>query len=111
MAATSKLNNVNFENIVVKITKGTRTLGACFGLLAGKIESGAELKDVTITSGTIQIDTNCYWATDDFAIGLVCGAGYSNQLGIDLSGITCEKVGDKAWVINIDGNEVTIVTG
>lgn len=111
MAAGSKLTNVTFENITVKITKGTRTMGASFGLLAGKVESGVELTNVAITSGIIQIDTGCYWATDDFAIGLVCGSGYSDQLGIDLSGITCEKVGDKAWVINIDGNEVTIVTG
>ena len=116
LMAGSVIKDVTFENITLKITRGARTPGSFFGLLAGSVNATAELTNVQITSGTIQIDAdNCYWATDDFAIGLLCGLGNfgadSNLAGIDYSGITCEKIGQNAITITVDGNTVTISVG
>ena len=116
LAAGAKINNVTFENVTLKITKGARTPGAVFGLLAGRVEDGAELKNVAIISSVIEINADtCYWATADFDIGLLCGTGSfaegSDLAAIDISGITCVKAGEKALTITIDGNSVTIVSG
>ena len=110
----AKLSNLTFENITLKIKKGARNPGTAFGLLAGKVAAGVEMENIVITSGTIEIDAdNCYWATDDYAIGLVYGVnmGCADLANIDYSGITCVKTGDKVLTIVIDGNEVTITTG
>lgn len=111
-----KISDVTFENITLIISRGARTPGSSFGLLAGNVNPGTELENVKITSGTIQIDAdNCFWATDDFSIGLLCGVGSfaadSDLAGIDYSGITCEKVGDMAMTITVEGNTVTIAVG
>jgi hypothetical protein len=116
LAAGAKISNVTFENVTLKITKGARTPGAVFGLLAGRVEAGAELKNVAVTSGVIEINADtCYWPTADFDIGLLCGTGSfeegSDLAAIDISGITCVKAGEKALTITIDGNSVTIVSG
>jgi hypothetical protein len=112
LSATAKITDVTFENVTLNITKGTRTPGACFGLLAGKVDDGAQLKNVAITSGVIKISTE-YWNTNDFAIGLLCGMGSfaegSDLAAIDFSGITCEKSEDVNLTISVEGNTVTIV--
>jgi len=110
----AKLSNVTFENVTLKITKGARNPGTAFGLLAGKVAANVELENVAITSGTIEIDADgCYWATNDYAIGLVYGVnmGCADLANIDYSGITCVKTGEKVLTIVIDGSEVTITAG
>ena len=116
LMAEAVIQDVTFENVTLKITRGARTPGSFFGLLAGSINASATLTNVQITNSTIQIDAdNCYWATDDFAIGLLCGLGNfgdgSNLAGIDYSGITCEKIGENTMTITVDGNTVTISVG
>ena len=116
LMAEAVIQDVTFENVTLKITRGARTPGSFFGLLAGSIHASATLTNVQITNSTIQIDAdNCYWATDDFAIGLLCGLGTfgecSNLAGIDYSGITCEKIGENTMTITVDGNTVTISVG
>ena len=116
LMAEAVIQDVTFENVTLKITRGARTPGSFFGLLAGSINASATLTNVQITNSTIQIDAdNCYWATDDFAIGLLCGLGTfgegSNLAGIDYSGITCEKIGENTMTITVDGNTVTISVG
>ena len=108
LASGSQINNVTFENITLYITNGNRYTGAAFGLFAGNIASDANLTNVTITSGTIKIDTNCYWHSPDFVIGRLCGMGDSAV--IDFSGIKCEIVTGEEVIKDItpEGNIVTL---
>lgn len=116
LTAGSKISNVSFENVTLKISAGTRTPGAAFGLLAGVIDSGVELNNVQIRNSKVLISDSCFWGTPDFAIGLLCGVGDfaegSILAGMDLSGITCEVVGDSKPVsITVEGNTVTLILG
>ena len=80
-------------------------------MFAGNIASDANLTNVTITNGTIKIDTNCYWQNPDFVIGRLCGMG--NSAVIDFSGIKCEMVNGEEVVEDITpvDNEVTLDNG
>ena len=102
------LSDVKFENVTFTIKAGTRVAGAAYGVLAGNISSGAKLEGVEILSGTLQIDSGCYFGTDDYVIGLLCGAGDSTV--VDYSNIVTAPVGDNAdsVVITVDGNEVAV---
>lgn len=106
LASGAKLQDVTFENITFTVKKGTRITGTAYGLLCGTAADGAELTNVTI-SGVLQIDSGCYFATDDYTIGLVCGMGATS---IDYSGITCQAVGDnpESVVISVNGSAVTV---
>ena len=107
IAETAVISDLTFENVTFTIEGGTRVAGASYGLLAGSITSEAQLVFVTITSGTVQIDSDCYFGTDDYTIGLVCGMGTTD---IDYSGITCTAVGDKpeSVIITVNGSTVTV---
>ena len=107
LADTAVISDLTFENVTFTIEGGTRVAGATYGLLAGSVAEQAQLTGVAITSGTIQIDSDCYFGTDDYTIGLVCGMGSTD---IDFSGITCVAVGDKpeSVIITISGSTVTV---
>lgn len=114
LAANSQIRNVTFENISLYINLGARSGGACFGLLAGVVEDGAHLQNISISNSTIIVDDNCLWRTDDYSIGLLCGSGsfepWSPLASIDYSGITCQSTGEGYIVeIIIEGNFVTLV--
>ena len=114
LAANSQIRNVTFENISLYIDRGARSGGACFGLLAGVVEDGAHLQNISISNSTIIVDDNCFWRTDDYSIGLLCGSGsfepWSPLASIDYSGITCQSTGEGYIVeIIIEGNFVTLV--
>ena len=53
------------------------------------------------------IDSECYFGTDDYTIGLLCGMG---SLDIDYSNITCEATGDapEKVIITVTGSEVSV---
>ncbi len=107
LTANATLENVIFQNITVTIQKGARVAGASYGLLAGNITDGAVLTDVTILDSQLLIDSGCYFATEDYSIGLVSGM---SDGGVDCSGITCEATGDNpdTLQITVTGNEVTV---
>ena len=71
----SKIENVTFENVTFTIEKGFNR-AANYGLLAGAIYDGATVSNVKILGSTLQINANARFASDDYAIGLVCGAGH-----------------------------------
>ncbi len=108
LTANAKIENVTFQNAAFTIQKGARVTGASYGLLAGTITEGAVLQNVTILSSRLLIDSGCYFASEDYAIGLVSGMSAG---GLDLSGITCEAAGNEPekLQITVADNTVTVV--
>ena len=107
LAEGSAICDLTLENVTVTIKSGTRMAGTSYGLLAGSISEKAVFENVKITSGTLQIDSGCYFGTDDYTIGLLCGMG---SAPIDYSAITCVAVGDapETVLITVEGNTVDV---
>ena len=103
----AEITNLNLENVTFTISSGTRVMGASFGLFAGSVSADATVSNVTITSGQLQIDSGCYFGTDDYTIGLLCGMG---SVEIDPAGITWAAVGNapESVVITVDGQDVSV---
>ena len=95
---TAALTDLTFENVSFTIKSGTRVSGANFGLLAGTVSAQAALSNVAIRNSKLQIDSSCYFSTDNYSIGLVCGMGSTD---VDDSGISCIAVGDKPESVSI----------
>lgn len=106
LTETAVLQDVSFENITFTVKKGARMTGSAYGLLAGTLSEQATLTNVSV-SGQLQIDSGCYFGTDDYAIGLLCGMGTPS---LDYSGITCVPVGDapETVVITVAENTVNV---
>ena len=104
---TARLENMAFENVTFTLKAGTRIAGASFGLLAGTISEKAQLTDVTILDSRLLVDSGCYFGTDDYAVGLLCGMGSAD---VDISGITCGATGDAPEILTVtaEGNTVTV---
>ena len=98
LTETASVTDLTFENVSFTIKAGTRVSGANFGLLAGTVSDQAMLKGITIQNSTLKIDSSCYFSTDNYSIGLVCGMGSTD---IADSGITCVAVGDKPESVSI----------
>ena len=105
LAETASIADIAFENVTFTIKGGTRVAGTAYGLLAGAISEGATLSGITVTDSKLQIDSDCYFGTDDYTIGLVCGMGTTD---IDYAGITCEAVGDAPEKVMITVTESTV---
>ena len=107
LAETASITDVAFENVTFTIKGGTRVAGTAYGLLTGILSDGAQLSGVTVTDSKLQIDSDCYFGTDDYTIGLVCGMGTTD---IDYTGITCRAVGDapENVVITVTDSTVTV---
>ncbi len=84
LTSTARISDVHFENVTFCMVAGARLQGPNYGLLAGTVQSGAVLENVTI-NGTIEIGKSCF-RPQTYNIGLVAGAGTVE--GIDHSGIT-----------------------
>ena len=106
LTESAALTDVTFENITFTVKKGARITGSAYGLLCGTLSEGAKLTNVAIT-GQLQIDSGCYFATDDYTVGLVCGMGSTE---LDYSGITCTAVGDapETVVITVTDSRVDV---
>lgn len=105
LTETAKLSDITFENVTFTIEGGTRMAGTTYGLLAGSVSDQAAVSGVAITGSKLQIDSGCYFGTDDYTIGLVCGMG---AIDVDYSGITCQAVGDAPETVVITVNESTV---
>ena len=107
LTETASISDLTFENVTFTIEKGTRVAGTTYGLLAGSVAEGAKLTGVSVASGKLQIDSDCYFGTDDYTIGLVCGMGSTD---IDYTNITCEAVGDapENVVITVTEDDVAV---
>jgi len=99
---TAKLSDVAFENVTFTLKAGTRVAGTSYGLLAGSLSAQAVLENVTVLSSKLQIDSKCYFGTEDYVIGLVSGSGNG---GIDPSGILCQATGDAPETVHITQSE------
>ena len=104
----SSISDVTFENINFTIKSGTRMQGTSFGVLAGVIDTTANVQGVKVLSSTLNIDSSCYFGVDDYSIGLLCGMGNANV--VENPDITCQAIGEKPELvkISIDGNQVTV---
>ncbi len=104
--SNAAIEGVTFENVSFTISGGAMNFGTSYGLLAGSVADDARLTDVAIPSGTIYIDSRCYFGTDDYSIGLVCGMGDPGD--IDYSAIACLPCGEnpEKVIITVDGNTV-----
>ena len=101
------ITDVRFDNITFTIQSGARVAGASYGLFAGTISENAAIESVSITGSTLQISSDCYFGTNDYVIGLVCGMGDYTLLDWD---IACVAVGDapEKVIFTVDGNTVTL---
>ena len=102
LATEAEITDLAFENVTFTVKSGTRVAGTAYGLLAGAVSADATLTGVTIRESTLQIDSGCYFGTDDYVIGLVCGSGAAP---IDPAGINCEAVGDAPETVSITVTE------
>lgn len=111
LTENTTITGVTFDTVTFTVKAGARMTGTSYGLFAGSVSSAATLTDVKITNGTLQIDSGCYFSTDDYSVGLLCGTGDATV--IDYSDITCTAVGDKpeTVTITVNGNTVTLEFG
>jgi hypothetical protein len=103
------IENVTFENVTFTIEKGFNR-AANYGLFAGSIYEGATLRNVQIKNSTLLVNSGARFATDDYAIGLVCGAGKADQLaGAEISYAMTGKNPEKYTItLDDDGNSLVI---
>lgn len=105
---TASISALTFDNAAVTIQAGTRVPGTSYGLFAGVIFEGAVLDGVAIKGSTLYIDSKCYFGTDDYRIGLLCGSG--NASAVDEADISCLPTGSspESVSIEINDNQITI---
>lgn len=92
------ITDVAFENVMLTVKGGARVAGASFGLLAGTVSADAQITSVTVANSQLLIDSHCYFAFDDYVIGLICGIG---TVDVDASGVSCVATGDNPEKVNI----------
>lgn len=102
------ITDVTFEKVTLTIKKGAMKVGSSFGVLCGTLSDKATLKGVTLKDSSLLIDSGCYFGTDDYAIGLVCGIGDGDA--VKAQDVTCSATGEKPSrvKIKVDGNTVTL---
>lgn len=108
LTETASVTDLKLDNLTFTIEAGTRVAGAAYGLFAGAISSSAQVSNVEILSGTLQISSEAYFGVDDYVIGVVCGMGDATL--VDGTNIICTSVGDNAAnvAVTVDGNEVSV---
>ncbi len=107
LTETAKITDLKLEHVTFTVKAGTRVAGTSYGLLAGSVSSGAQISGVQIADGILAIHSDCYFGTEEYDIGLVCGVG---QTDVDYSGITAQAVGDAPDTVHItvDGQQVRV---
>ncbi len=107
LADGAKIADVAFENVSFTIQSGTRVAGTSYGLLAGSVSGKASLTGVSIANSCLQVDSDCYFGTEEYVIGLICGTG---ETAIDPAGITTKAVGKapEKVTIQVDGQSVSV---
>lgn len=108
LTETAEISDLTFENISFTIKKGTRVAGTCYGLFAGTISNKATINNVQILNSVLKIDSSCYFAADDYSIGLVCGMGDATV--VNKAEIECVVVAENPenMYVTVNGNTVTI---
>ncbi len=84
LGISAVISDLKLENISYSIQAGSRMQDAAFGVLAGTVNQGATLTDVTV-SGTLTLGKACY-PSESYNIGLLFGVG--SIAGMDHTNIT-----------------------
>ena len=107
LSETALLSDLTFKNVTFTIKSGTRVAGTSYGLLAGAVAEKTQLKAVNILESTLLIDSGCYFGTEDYTIGLLCGMGVAN---VDTADISCAVTGNnpEKVVISVTDGTVTV---
>ncbi len=111
LTSEASIDALTFKNVVFTLQSGTRVNDASFGLLCGTLDQGAALSGVKIESSKLLINGAAGGITgESCGIGLVCGSGWTDGIGVSYDGISYEAVGDSASDIVIvqEGNELVI---
>lgn len=105
---TAQILDLTFENVSFTIKAGTRVVGTSYGLFAGTLSSGATIGNVSILNSTLSLDSSCYFASDDYTIGLVCGMGDGSV--VTNAEINVTAVGDnpETLTLTVNNNTVTV---
>ncbi len=108
ISAEASITDLTFDNVTAVIEKGARVQDVSYGLLAGKLDSGATLSGLKITASKLLISSDALIDMSKTDIGLLCGIG--NIGGFDISGITCGSTGSAPESISVtaNGNTVTV---
>lgn len=107
LAETAAVSDLTFNKVDFTIKAGTRVAGTAYGLLAGAVSEKASLTNLQILDSALNIDSDSYFATDDYVIGLVCGMGTTAVAG---DGITCQATGSnpESIVVTVTDGTVTV---
>ena len=121
ISADAVIENVTFDNVSATIEKTYRNPGGRYALFASVIasdENGSRkpFENVSITNSTLNIRASAYAiVTQDYEVGLLCAEGYSEDLGIDISGISYNVLSEEYDIHNLiiaedaDGNKLLLV--
>ena len=104
----AQIFDLTFENVSFTVKAGTRVVGTSYGLFAGTLSSGATVNNVSILNSTLALDSSCYFASDDYTIGLVCGMGDGSVIAN--AEINVAVVGDnpESLTLTVENNTVTV---
>lgn len=107
LSETAVLSDLTLKNVTFTVKSGTRVAGTAYGLLAGAVSEKTTLKNLHILESSLQIDSSCYFGTDDYTIGLLCGMG---DAAVDTADITCTATGNEPEkvVISVKDGTVTL---
>ena len=105
LTETARLSDLTFKNVTFTVKSGTRVAGTAYGLLAGAISEKTTLNNLHILESTLQIDSGCYFGTDDYTIGLLCGMG---NVSVDTADITCKATGNEPEKVRISVTDGTV---
>jgi hypothetical protein len=111
LAEGAVIRDVTFTNVTLTLKVQVMNGTPSYGILAGSASAGV-FENVTLTSGTLQIDSECYFGVQ-YMMGLVCGAGSTDGVTYQTEDLTVVAVGNKAdsVQIRIDGEAVTFTVG
>jgi len=109
LTENSRISDLTFENINFTIKASMLKVDTGLGLFAGNISNNAQISNVKVLNGTINIDSGCHFGINNYFIGLVCGVGDPNV--VDEASIVCKVTGDNPenLIVSVEGNEVTVV--
>ncbi len=104
----AQLSELTFDTVDFTIHAGTRVAGAGFGLLTGTLSGGASVSELSIRNGTLWIDSDCYFGTSDYVIGLICGMGDATCVAQEH--IECRPAGNapENVYISVEDGQVTV---
>ncbi len=107
LTESASIQDLKLENVTFTIKAGTRKAGTSYGLFTGSVSADAQISGVSITGSTLAVDSDCYFGTEEYAVGLICGSG---QTDLDFSGITVKAVGDapETVTLTVNGQTVTV---